>query len=158
MIRRLFRCTGTVRSTEHRNSSCAMDIVLHDMRDEFKAPVAIKAYGELATYINDLSWTDAEERYLAKHWYYDENLMLHYIEIQSASGIRPAKIIAVKDAFADESFTIFGAQDLIEEAKPEPMSNEEYSRWIEFRNGSEYRFLEETGDVMKREFLAIVQA
>lgn len=141
MTKKLFKYTGTVMGIEYKNSSEVINLVLYDRDDEYKAPIAIKAYGKLATYIKDLSWTDAEEKYLTKNWYYDDCLMLHRIEIPGNAGHIPAKIIAVKDPARDDTFTIFGEQDLIEAIAPESMGADEYYHdWLSYQSECAYRY------------------
>lgn len=140
MTKKLFKYTGIVSEIEYKNSGEAINLVLRDMDDAYKAPIAIKAYGKLATYINALSWTDAEEKYLNRNWYYDDCLMLHHIEIPGNAGHVPAKIIAVKDVMLDDTFTIFGEQDLIEAIVPESMGADEYHDWLSYQSDCEYRY------------------
>lgn len=129
-MRNLYCYEGTVSEMSREGR----DIKLWDSRDiENKAPVRLEAFGGLAKYINDIEWTDAEERYIASKYYYDSNLFLKRIEVPSTDGRIPAKIIAVKDVFASKEVTIFGPKDYIETDRPEPMSWEEYHAWLEWK-------------------------
>lgn len=126
-MKKLYCYEGTVSEMSREGR----DIKLWDSRDtENKAPVRLEALGGLAKYINDIEWTDAEERYIASKYYYDSNLFLKRIEVPSTDGRIPAKIIAVGDVFASKEVMIFGPKDYIETDKPEPMSCEEFHAWL----------------------------
>jgi len=83
MIRKLYKYTGSISSFSYRRNSPeavpVIDMILGDIYDDDKAPIRISAAGGLADYINAIEWTDAEERYLASDWYYDDLLYLHRI-------------------------------------------------------------------------------
>lgn len=110
------------------------DIVLGDIYDDNKPPVWIKVNNAMHTYLWERGWTDDEERYITSKWVYDNCLMLQYIEIPSTREGWPAKVIAMADPTRiSMEMVIFGPSELIDTAKPEPMSIEEHDRWIAFR-------------------------
>ncbi len=133
-MNQLYKYQGTVSSFSYDSKGCgSADIVLGDVTDYWdKAPVRIQAFGGMAKYINEIEWTDAEERYLKADWYYDRNLYLQRIEIPSKNESIPAKIITQADFLSDD-LVIFGPQDYIETDSPEPMGREQCAAWCEYR-------------------------
>jgi len=77
---------GTVFSFSFENNGykTMADIVLGDISGREKPPVRLTAHGALASYINNIEMTDAEEWYILSDWYYDSNLFLHRIESPAA--------------------------------------------------------------------------
>lgn len=132
-MKQLYKYQGTVSSFSFKDNGykASADIVLGDINDSDKAPTRIEAFGGLAKYINDIEWTDVEERYINANWYYDSNLYLHRIEIPTKDG-RIAKIITQADFLSDE-LVIFGPQEYIDTDSPEPMDSEQSAAWYEFR-------------------------
>lgn len=118
-----------------------VDMVLYDIRDDAIAPTRIAAHGQIAAYIDSLSCTDDEERYITSDYYYDGNLYLAYISIPSSDPRIPAKIIAapMSPHAAAWDFRIFGPSEHIETDKPEPMSHEEYCEWLAYKREMEIR-------------------
>lgn len=140
-MKRLYKYTGTVESMSYRprpGTLPSVDLVLSDLWNDDKAPVAITAMGGLADYINAIQWTDAEERYISANWYYDRTLCLHHIEIPSADPSRPAKIIAQHE-FNDPTVSVYGPTGYVETRKPKPMSDEQLTAWYSFQSLDEYR-------------------
>lgn len=143
-MERLYRYTGTVSGFSYRRSNPNalpfVDLVLHDLNDDDKAPVRIEAMGGLADYINAIESTDAEERYITANWYYDNLLCLHRIEIPSVEPGRPAKIIAQHDAI-EPTAAIFGPADHIETSRPAPMDDEQRRAWSNYNSNDDYRYI-----------------
>ncbi|MCD8142329.1 MAG: hypothetical protein LUD83_03495 [Clostridiales bacterium] len=65
------------------------DIVVGDLYDDDKFPIRLTVYGALANYLSNLSWTDYEEKYLKKVWYFDRTLTLRRVEVLEKEGIAP---------------------------------------------------------------------
>jgi len=130
---KLYKYQGTVSKFSFKDNrhKAKVDIILGDISDWDKAPIRIEAFGALAKYINEIEWTDAEERYIKANWYYDSNLYLHRIEIPTKDG-RIAKVITQADILSDE-LVIFGPQEYIETDSPEPMDSNQSAAWYEFR-------------------------
>ena len=149
MIRKLYKYTGRISIFSYRRNSPeavpVVDMILGDINDDDKAPIRISAAGGLADYINAIEWTDAEERYLAADWYFDNLLYLHRIELPSTEPGKPAKIIAQHDTI-DRAASIFGPAEYIETSKPEPMSNEQRNAWYAFNFADEYRYTARKAD------------
>lgn len=143
MIRKLYKYTGSISSFSYRRNSPeavpVVDMILGDINDDDKAPIRISAAGGLADYINAIEWTDAEERYLASDWYYDDLLYLHRIEVPSTEPGKPAKIIAQHEAI-DREASIFGPAEYIETSKPEPMDDQQRRAWYDYNAEDEYRY------------------
>ncbi len=137
-MNKLYRYTGNVscHNIDHKGRVAHMDMVVRDIYDDSKAPTRLEVFGQLAEYINDLSWTDSEEKYLKKIFVYDDLLWLRYIIIPAANGRIPAKIIAMADVF-DPNAETFGPKDYIEDYEPEQMSPEELDRFIYWKNDHE---------------------
>ncbi len=133
--RRLFQYHGTLSVMSHDpKTPKVLDIVLHDMERPDKSPMRIEAYGALAKYIYEIQMTDAEERYIASNWCYDENLTLHRIEVPSREAGEVAKIITSLDTISDE-LVVFGPQEYIESPEPRTMSQDQFYAWLRWRNG-----------------------
>ena len=113
------------------------DIIVKDLDKPKQSPMRLQAYGELAEYLCDLSWTDEEEKYLKKLFIYDSALVLRRIEIPQAEdkdingwkGI-PAKII-VADSL--KTIKVFGPEGYLTSDKPAAMSRSEWHRFLEWR-------------------------
>lgn len=142
-MKKLYKYTGTISAFSYRknnpNALAFVALDLHDMRDDDKAPVRIEAVGGLADYISSIEGTDAEERYIASDWYYDDLLFLHRIEVPSTEPGKPAKIIAQHDPI-EPQVTIFGPADYIETSKPEPMDDQQRRAWRDYNAEDEYRY------------------
>ena len=67
-------------------------------------------------------------------WYYDEELILHRIEVQAKGSLRPAKIIAQRGMTGDA--VVFGDKDFISTIYPVPMSEKQYRAWEEFHTAN----------------------
>ncbi len=139
-MNRLYKYSGliSVFSIDKQHGPTA-DMILYDMSNERIAPTRIAVHGEIANYISELEWTDDEERYIASDYYYDSNLYLVYISIPSINPHIPAKIIAgpmLKGA-PNWDFVIFGQEKHIDVQRPEPMSEEEYFAWLEYKRRNE---------------------
>lgn len=148
-MKKLFKYTGTVSELSYRRNSPNalpfLELVLHDLNDDYKAPIKIEALGGLADYIHEIEFTDAEERYIPSDWYYDDLLYLHRIEIPSTDPWRPAKIIAQHDAI-EPTASIFGPSDYIDEPNPGPMDNEQHHAWCAYNYEDEYRYTARKAD------------
>lgn len=132
---RLYKYTGTVGSyrVEHRDTFITrMDMIVHDITDDSKAPARIEAFGGLADYIKDLHDTDREEKYLQVVFVYDANLFLHYIIVPGYDSRIPAKLICAAEVW-DEVVETFGPQDYIDDTRPGRMSPEEFNRFVEWK-------------------------
>ncbi|MCD8047660.1 MAG: hypothetical protein LUD80_03710 [Clostridiales bacterium] len=103
------------------------DIVVDDLYDDDKFPIRLTVYGALADCLSNLSWTDYEEKYLKKVWYFDRTLTLRRVEVLEKEGIAPAKIITTNGPRSNE-LLVFGPQEWIDTTKPEPMSRDEANR------------------------------
>lgn len=131
-MEKLYKYTGTISQIGFEGNGCMRaDIILSDINDWDKAPVRVEAFGPLAKYLSDRSWTDAEERYIPQDWYYDRNLYLRRVEIPSKDGI-PAKIITQAD-FLQGHLEVFGPQEYIETPEPEQMDRDQHSAWLKWR-------------------------
>lgn len=122
---------GTISCSE----SFCRSIILGDINDRDKPPVAIKVpCKELAEYLETRGWDDAEERYITQGWIYDRNLCLQAVIIPSDKAGWPAKVIACKDPdkLSSEA-VIFGPEELINEAHPEPMDRDAFKAWLAYR-------------------------
>lgn len=112
----------------------AEPIVLDDVLDDKKAPIMLYCYNEgLHKYLCDRGNTDAEERYINQFFIFNSCLELYAIVIPSGT-FTPAKVIAVKSPsgiWSDE-IVIFGGEELIDVADPEPMSKDESQAWNDF--------------------------
>ena len=134
----LYKYSGNISSfsiTKPRDVS-VMDMIIYKHSDSSIAPTRLTAYGGLADYINQLEMTDDEERYLEWNFWYDENLMLAYIEIPAYDGhYRPAKVLTgiISSGKCSFDFRIFGKPEHITTNQPEAMSSEEYAAWNEYR-------------------------
>lgn len=133
-----YKYTGSIGSYSIRKPKeiSIADIVLYNYSDQSIAPTRLEAYGGLAEYINRLGGTDDEERYLTKDFYYDANLTLAYIVIPSfGDSPLPAKVIAGVDMgqLHDDTFCIFGPRENINTSRPEPMRNDEYGAWRNYK-------------------------
>lgn len=131
-MRRLYKYTGILRGVDQR---CGSDgfagFVLWDHTCiQQKAPVRLAAVGGLGEYVQALYGSRAEERCLMADWYYDEELILHRIEVQAEGSLRPAKIIAQRDMTKEA--VIFGKEDFISTIHPASLSEEQYRAWEEF--------------------------
>ena len=148
-MKKLFKYTGTVSGWSYRRNSPNalpfLDLVLHDLNDDYKAPIRVEALGGLADYIHEIEFTDAEERYLSSDWYYDDLLYLHCIVVPSIEHDRPAKVIAQHDAIEPEA-TIFGPAGYIETDNPAPMDDDQCRAWYEYKNSDEYRYMTRKAD------------
>ena len=149
MIRKLYKYTGSISSFSYRRNSPeavpVVDMILDDINDDDKAPIRISAAGGFADYIDSIECTDAEERYLASDWYFDNLLYLHRIEVPSTEPGKPAKIIAQHEAI-DREASIFGPSEYIEISKPEPMNSEQRNAWYAFNFEDEYRYTAHKAD------------
>ena len=128
-----YKYTGNIGSYSIRKPKdvSIADIVLYNCSDQSIAPTRLEAYGGLAEYINRLGGTDDEERYLTKDFYYDANLTLAYIVIPSfGDSPVPAKVIAGQ---LHDAFCIFGSSEHINTSQPEPMRNNEYGAWLNYK-------------------------
>lgn len=99
-------------------------------------PVRLTVCGQMVDYIESITYSDDEEKYLEKEFYYDEFFRLLAIVIP-CQGYYPAKVIISEAADYSPAFgavfergeaRIYGPQDLINERQPESMSPEEYKR------------------------------
>lgn len=128
---------GTIARSEN---SCRA-LILEDINDPVKPPVAIKVPCKgLANYLDYRSWQDEEERYITQGWIYDRNLFLQAVIIPSDRPGWPAKVIAC--ANPDRMFdtvVIFGPEDLINNPHPTPMDKDAFSAWLKHR--SKYRLI-----------------
>lgn len=142
-MKKLYKYTGGIAGFSYRRSSpeavSFVDMILYDINDDDKAPIRISAAGGLADYINAIEWTDAEERYFASDWYFDNLLYLHRIEVPSAEPGKPAKIIAQHEAI-DREASIFGPAEYIKTSKPEPMDIQQLRAWYVYNAADEYRY------------------
>lgn len=142
-MKKLYKYTGSISGFSYRRNSPeavpSVDMILYDINDDDKAPIRISAAGGLADYINAIEWTDAEERYLASDWYFDQLLFLHRIEVPSTEPGKPAKIIAQHEAI-DREASIFGPAEYIETSKPEPMDGQQRRAWRDYNAADEYRY------------------
>lgn len=132
---RTYTYTGTISSISFRKSNSihasSATIELHDMRNDEVAPTRLDVIGTLADYLNDLEWTDDEERYLTSVFYYDITLTLLAVEVHSSDPDIPAKVIAMNDprGLMDIGTTFFGPKEHIDATEPEPMSEEAFREW-----------------------------
>lgn len=114
---------GTVTGTE---------ITLYDPQDENKAPTRLYACNSLIAYLNRVSSSDLEEKYMETDYFYDDLLYLRRIEIPSSDPLIPAKIIAQAGKWGDEA-VIFGPKEYIACEHSEPMNVDEWNRWLRWR-------------------------
>lgn len=111
-------------------------IILDDIRDDDVPPVAIRVpCTELAEYLEDRSWDDAEERYISQYWIYDSCLFLQAVVIPGDVPGIPAKVIACKDPERiSGEMVIFGPEDLLNDVSPRSMDENAFRAWMEYRN------------------------
>ena len=131
---RTYRYKGTLSEINNYDNL----IVVSSKTDYNKAPVMLRVMPAMHKYLMDISNTDAEEKYTDKTWIFDGNLLVQAIVIPSADSIVPAKVIALSNLkrIANE-IDVFGPQEVIEVANPEPMSRDEAQRWISYRNDND---------------------
>ena len=121
----IFEYVGTIGVS----SDGCRDIILDDIRDWNKAPMRLTVTSPaMAKYLEDRSWTDAEERYINAVWYFDRNLFLRRMEIPSTDERIPAKAFFIDDMSGE--MLRFGPADLIDDARPGPMDRDE---WLQYR-------------------------
>ena len=90
---------------------------------------------ELADYLEDRSWDDAEERYITQHWIYDSCLFLQAVVIPGDTPGIPAKVIACKDPERiSGEMVIFGPEELLNDFNPMSMDQDAFRAWMEYRN------------------------
>lgn len=134
-MRELYKYSGTISSFSVKHvgpeNYPIVDMILSETLNDKKPPVRLEAHGGLAKYIEAIEGTDAEERYIACDWYYDNLLFLRRIEVPSSDPLRPAKIIAQLDFLSRDSVT-FGPEEYIETSEPDPMDREQYHAWLDF--------------------------
>lgn len=126
-----YQYTGTISVS----SDGGRDLILDDIYDETKPPIAVKVpCSALAEYLSGRGNTDEEERYIPQTWIYDWNLFLQAVIIPSKEKWPPAKVIACADPdrMSDE-IVIFGPAELIDTDKPEKMSTEDAAAWLNFQ-------------------------
>lgn len=131
---RLYRYHGSI-SGMMAQGQTAREITLYDSNNDRQAPTRLNVYGDLAKYIYELEMTDAEERYLDVDYYYDRLLTLVRIEIPSVNPRIPAKVIT-RQELPKMGIVIFGPQEYINTPEPEPMSQEQYAAWREWKNNN----------------------
>ena len=111
-------------------------IILDDLQDDDVPPAAIRVpCKELADYLEDRSWDDAEERYITQHWIYDSCLFLQAVVIPGDTPGIPAKVIACKDPERiSGEMVIFGPEELLNDFNPKSMDQDAFRAWMEYRN------------------------
>lgn len=88
-------------------------------------PVMMQAYGDIMKYIDDVSSSDMEEKYMDKDFIYDGICQLVAILIPSTHEYRPAKAVILDRH--DFTVKVFGEQGIIDTRKPEPMSIDDWN-------------------------------
>lgn len=143
-MRNLYKYEGLVGSISYRKGEgthvSTADIILDDIYEEGKAPVGLRATGGLAEYIENIGWTDAEERYIKCDYYYDNTLVLKKIEVPGKNGT-PAKVI-IPAGIDSNDVVIFGEQNYIETSEPEGMSGDEMIRMFQYEELHESRWFD----------------
>ena len=149
-MEKLFKYTGNLSgySTEKlRTGITHMDMIVNDLYDDDKAPARLQVYCELADYLDALSCTDDEEKYLKKDFWFDNLLDLRYIVIPAAkrtySGYInvPAKILASTPGIHTTKIVTFGPTKHIMVSEPEQMSQDEFTRYLDWRRDNELYWL-----------------
>lgn len=128
---KLYTYHGTISSMTAQNGT-AREIILHDLKDDDKAPTRLSVWGGLAKYIHDLEGTDAEERYMDSDYYFDRNLTLVRIEVPSITPGIPAKVITQRADWDTEPI-IFGPSEYVEDPEPEQMDKEQLAAWLKWK-------------------------
>ena len=132
-MRKLYEYTGSISSIGNN------EIVLYVHGNDEVPPTRLSVPKALYNYLYYVSGTDCEEKYCDKIFKYDNILNLHEIVIPSKNNVRPAKIIT-QAKLTSEELIIFGEPEPMEtpENELEPMNNEEYSCYFEFRRKNEH--------------------
>lgn len=135
-MRILYRYTGILRGVDlqHSPDGFAGFVLWDHTCIQQKAPVRLAAVGGLGEYVQALYGSRAEERCLMADWYYDEELILHRIEVQAEGELWPAKIIAQRGMTGDA--VVFGEKGFISTIYPVPMSEKQYRAWEEFHTAN----------------------
>ena len=131
-MRDYYLYVGTLSMSEGYGQS----IILADLSDKDKPPLALKVpCRALAKYLDARSTEDAEERYITQGWLYDRNLFLQAVVIPSNKAGWPAKVIACSNPEEiSMDAVIFGSEELIEDREPEPLGEDAFRKWVEYRN------------------------
>lgn len=128
---RLYRYHGSISQASMRNMEVT-SITLHQLGNDRRPPIQLAVFGSLAQYLYELECSDYEERYIDSDFYFDSMLHLARIEIPSTDPSRPARIIARRDPL-DSEIRVYGGKvwDFLDDPNPEPMSIEEYRRFLQ---------------------------
>lgn len=121
-------------------------ITLYDPKDANKPPILLHVAGGMIPYLDGVSGSDLEEKYMETDYFYDSLLYLRRVEIPSSDPRIPAKIIA-QAKYWDKEAVIFGPREYIACEYPEPMDADEWNRWLEWRHDN----LEAGGEACKSE-------
>lgn len=94
------------------------------IEDTNKRPVLLESNRIMMKYIDKISSSDKEEKYMTKDFIYSSHCYLEAIVIPSTDDRFPAKLIFCD--WQNQQLKIFGEQEIIDTEKPEPMTREEW--------------------------------
>lgn len=132
-----YKYVGTIGSSQYSGNPSGTykcgEIRVYNFENSSIPPVKLKVSGQMWDYIDSIVWSDDEERYLEKEFYYDELFNLLAIVIPGADRY-PAKVIISDGAdeyqrmFKEDEARIYGPAGLMDDRYPESMSKDEYRR------------------------------
>ena len=93
-------------------------------------PVMLKASKNMMRYLDDVSSSDKEEKYMACKYVYSPMCSLVAVIVPGADEMTPAKMIF--DDWKNQSLKIFGEIGIIDSEKPEAMGRLEWFEALDF--------------------------
>lgn len=93
-------------------------------------PVLLTVHDAMMKYIDQVSGDDMEEKYMDRVFIYDVFCTLIAVAVPSKDPKVPAKLVL--ETRGGRAIRIYGAQELINSRKPEPMSYEDWAAAREY--------------------------
>lgn len=93
-------------------------------------PVMLKASKNMMRYLDDVSSSDKEEKYMACKYVYSPLCSLVAVIVPGPDDWTPAKMIF--DDWKNQSLKIFGETEIIDSEKPEAMHRREWFAALDF--------------------------
>lgn len=93
-------------------------------------PVMLWASKNLRSYIDDVSSSDKEEKYMACEYVFSPMCSLIAVIVPSADEMLPAKMVF--DDWKNQTLKIFGTTEIIDEVSPEAMHRREWFEALDY--------------------------
>ncbi len=93
-------------------------------------PVMLTADENMMKYIEEVSWSDKEEKYIAREFLYNFHCGLVAVVVRSTNDRIPAKVVF--SDWMNDTLKTFGAQGIIDEVKPAPMDRRDWYKAYDF--------------------------